>query len=90
MTSNQQLWATRCTRCGSAAVVPFEPARNREVFCRNCYQRRKATAKRRRSVDPETLTFDGFHFKEKGIWRHPRAQAYHTSQSEQDSSQRSF
>jgi hypothetical protein len=41
-------------------------------------------------VDPETLTFDGFHFKEKGIWRHPRAQAYHTSQSEQDSSQRSF
>ncbi|MEK6922990.1 MAG: CxxC-x17-CxxC domain-containing protein [Nanoarchaeota archaeon] len=30
-----------CSSCGQEAEVPFKPVEGREVFCRDCYQKRR-------------------------------------------------
>ncbi len=32
-----------CSRCGKSTTVPFRPTQGRPVFCRECFQGRKAT-----------------------------------------------
>jgi len=31
-----------CSQCGRATTVPFRPTQGRPVFCRDCFQSRKA------------------------------------------------
>jgi len=33
-----------CSQCGRETTVPFRPTQGRPVFCRQCFQGRKATA----------------------------------------------
>jgi CxxC-x17-CxxC domain-containing protein len=33
-----------CSQCGRETTVPFRPTQGRPVFCRECFQVRKATA----------------------------------------------
>jgi CxxC-x17-CxxC domain-containing protein len=35
---------TTCSQCGRETTVPFKPTQGRPVFCRECFQSRKATA----------------------------------------------
>lgn len=33
-----------CANCGKETTVPFKPTQKRPVFCRECFQRKKAVA----------------------------------------------
>lgn len=33
---------TTCSACGKGTTVPFRPTQGRPVFCRECFQQRKA------------------------------------------------
>ena len=33
-----------CSQCGRETTVPFRPTQGRPVFCRECFQARKATS----------------------------------------------
>ena len=35
---------TNCSHCGKETTVPFKPTQGRPVFCRECFQQRKASA----------------------------------------------
>src|SRR5271157_2275157 len=35
---------TNCSGCGKETTVPFKPTQGRPVFCRECFQQRRATA----------------------------------------------
>ena len=35
---------TTCSSCGKETTVPFKPTQGRPVFCRECFQQRKAAA----------------------------------------------
>ena len=35
---------TSCSQCGKETTVPFKPTQGRPVFCRECFQQRKASA----------------------------------------------
>ena len=35
---------TSCSNCGKETTVPFKPTQGRPVFCRECFQHRKAAA----------------------------------------------
>ncbi len=34
---------TNCSQCGKETTVPFKPTQGRPVFCRECFQQRRAT-----------------------------------------------
>lgn len=34
---------TVCSQCGKETTVPFNPSQGRPVFCRECFQQRRAT-----------------------------------------------
>jgi CxxC-x17-CxxC domain-containing protein len=36
--ADRQMFDVTCTRCGSAAQVPFKPTPGREVLCRDCFR----------------------------------------------------
>ena len=35
---------TTCSQCGKETTVPFKPTQGRPVFCRECFQQRRAQA----------------------------------------------
>ncbi|MBV8206810.1 MAG: zinc-ribbon domain containing protein [Acidobacteria bacterium] len=35
---------TTCSACGKDTTVPFKPTQGRPVFCRECFQQRRAAA----------------------------------------------
>jgi len=35
---------TNCSACGKETTVPFKPTQGRPVFCRECFQQKKASA----------------------------------------------
>lgn len=35
---------TTCSNCGKETTVPFKPTQGRPVFCRECFQQRRASA----------------------------------------------
>ena len=35
---------THCSGCGKETTVPFKPTQGRPVFCRECFQQRRAAA----------------------------------------------
>lgn len=37
----RQLFDTVCAECGKQTQVPFKPAGDRPVYCRDCYMKRK-------------------------------------------------
>ncbi len=37
----RQSFEAVCAACGQHTTVPFEPTQGREVYCRECYQKRK-------------------------------------------------
>ncbi|HET9742343.1 MAG TPA: CxxC-x17-CxxC domain-containing protein [Terriglobales bacterium] len=43
-TTNYQKVETRttCSQCGKDTTVPFKPTQGRPVFCRECFQQRRA------------------------------------------------
>lgn len=38
----RQLYAATCSECGQATEVPFQPTPGKPVYCRDCFQNRKA------------------------------------------------
>lgn len=43
-TYNKVETRTTCSGCGKETTVPFKPTQGRPVFCRECFQARKASA----------------------------------------------
>ncbi|MBM3209425.1 hypothetical protein FJZ40_04000 [Candidatus Shapirobacteria bacterium] len=37
----RQLYNIKCSTCGKAATVPFQPKGDRPVYCRDCYMKSK-------------------------------------------------
>lgn len=37
----RQLYTVKCAACGKDTQVPFKPAGNRPVYCRDCYMQRR-------------------------------------------------
>ena len=35
----RKMYKIKCSKCGKDAEVPFEPAKDRDVFCKICYQK---------------------------------------------------
>jgi len=38
--SEDQYYRVTCSICGAATQVPFEPAPNRPIYCRDCFQKK--------------------------------------------------
>lgn len=38
----KELFSATCAECGQETQVPFQPKGNRPVYCRNCFQARRA------------------------------------------------
>ena len=38
-------YSVSCAQCGRDTTVPFKPAPGRPVFCRGCFERRRATVR---------------------------------------------
>ncbi len=38
----RQSYDAVCAQCGQKTTVPFEPTQGRDVYCRDCFQKRKA------------------------------------------------
>jgi CxxC-x17-CxxC domain-containing protein len=43
-TYNKVETRTNCSACGKETTVPFKPTQGRPVFCRECFQQRRASA----------------------------------------------
>ncbi len=43
-TFNKVETRTTCSQCGKETTVPFKPTQGRPVFCRECFQQRRASA----------------------------------------------
>ena len=41
---NRAETTTTCTQCGKETTVPFRPTQGRPVYCRECFQQRRASA----------------------------------------------
>jgi len=37
----RQLYKVNCSSCGAETEVPFKPAGNRPVYCRDCYMKQR-------------------------------------------------
>lgn len=37
----RELWLTKCDECGKETKVPFKPSPGRDVFCKECYMKRR-------------------------------------------------
>lgn len=49
----RQIYTVTCASCGKPAQVPFKPAGDRPVYCRDCYmQQRRGGADRGRDRGP--------------------------------------
>ncbi len=42
----RQLYPATCSECGTETEVPFNPTPGKPVYCRDCFQSRKATTPR--------------------------------------------
>ena len=42
----RQMFAAVCSGCGKETEVPFQPRMDRPVYCRDCFQERRASAPR--------------------------------------------
>ena len=40
----RQMYPATCSNCGQATEVPFEPRSDKPVYCRECFQARRAMA----------------------------------------------
>lgn len=37
----RKMWPATCSGCGKGCEVPFEPTVGREVYCRECFAKRR-------------------------------------------------
>jgi CxxC-x17-CxxC domain-containing protein len=44
--SPRQMYPAVCSNCGRATEVPFQPRSDKPVYCRECFQERRAAAPR--------------------------------------------
>ena len=40
--SSRSETTTKCSQCGKETTVPFKPTQGRPVYCRECFQQRRA------------------------------------------------
>ncbi|HOT77013.1 MAG TPA: zinc-ribbon domain containing protein [Candidatus Wallbacteria bacterium] len=38
----KETFSVNCSQCGKQTTVPFKPVQNKPVYCRECYQDKKA------------------------------------------------
>ena len=48
--SQKRMYDVKCTDCGKAATVPFEPTKGKPVYCRTCFSKRRNNHQERASV----------------------------------------
>ncbi|MBW2982338.1 DNA-directed RNA polymerase [Candidatus Woesearchaeota archaeon] len=41
MSEEKQMFKITCSECGQESQVPFKPAEDRPVFCRECFLKKK-------------------------------------------------
>ena len=39
--ADRQMYDATCSDCNTQTQVPFKPAEDRPVYCRDCYQKRR-------------------------------------------------
>jgi CxxC-x17-CxxC domain-containing protein len=39
---SRKMYKTKCSECGQETEVPFEPDPDRDVFCRECYAKKRS------------------------------------------------
>lgn len=42
----REMFSVTCSECGGTAEVPFQPRGDKPVYCRDCFQRSRATGYR--------------------------------------------
>ncbi|PVX24118.1 MAG: hypothetical protein CW691_08500 [Candidatus Bathyarchaeum sp.] len=40
--SEKKMFDVKCTECGKATTVPFEPTKGKPVYCRTCFSKRRS------------------------------------------------
>ena len=48
--SQKRMFEAKCTSCGKATTVPFEPTKGKPVYCKPCYSKRRSEQKEVTSV----------------------------------------
>ncbi len=48
--SQKRMYDVKCTECGKATTVPFEPTKGKPVYCRTCFSKRRNNQQERASV----------------------------------------
>ncbi|MFB6264764.1 MAG: CxxC-x17-CxxC domain-containing protein [Bradymonadaceae bacterium] len=52
MAENEDVWEITCSRCGGEGTVPFEPAEDSAVYCRDCFREVRREERRREESSP--------------------------------------
>jgi len=58
--SQKRMFEIKCTDCGTATTVPFEPTKGKPVYCRTCFSKH-------RNNQPERSS-DNSRFDMKNAW----------------------
>jgi CxxC-x17-CxxC domain-containing protein len=48
--SQKRMFDVKCTECGKATTVPFEPTKGKPVYCRTCFSKRRSNQQERAST----------------------------------------
>ena len=52
------MYEVKCTECGKATTVPFEPTKGKPVYCRICFSKRRGSKQRGPRPSSEPITFN--------------------------------
>ena len=58
--SQKRMFEVKCTECGKATTVPFEPTKGKPVYCRTCFAKHRTNKPERSTV--------GTRFDMKNAW----------------------
>jgi CxxC-x17-CxxC domain-containing protein len=53
--SQKRMFEVKCTNCGESTTVPFEPKKDRPVYCKTCFSKNRI---KQRDVSSVTKRFD--------------------------------
>jgi CxxC-x17-CxxC domain-containing protein len=48
--SQKRMFDVKCSDCGKATTVPFEPTKGKPVYCRTCFSKHRSNQPERSSV----------------------------------------
>ena len=52
------MYDVKCTECGNATTVPFEPTKGKPVYCKSCFSKRRSSRPQRERTPSEPIMFN--------------------------------